>query len=88
MAENFEAFLGRENLTNSNVVVLRTNYNAPNLILLHPPFFEFQKGQANSTLQSPILKRFANSKKSLMAENFSDSIVAVIGKALKRIRGS
>ena len=88
MAKNPTELFGRENLTNSTVVILYTNYNAPNLILLHPTFFEFQKGQANSTLQSPILKRFANSKKSLMAENFSDSIVAVIGKALKRIRGS
>ena len=88
MAENSTEFFWGKNLTDSNVVVLYTNYNAPNLILLHPSFFEFQKGQANSTLQSPILKRFANSKKSLMAENFSDSIVAVIGKALKRIRGS
>jgi len=36
----------------------------------------------------PYFKRFVNSKKLLMAEKFSDSIVAVIGKALKRIRGS
>jgi len=45
MAEKFSELLGWENLTNSYVVVFYTDYNAPNLILLHPPFFEFLKGQ-------------------------------------------
>ena len=44
MAEKFSELLGWENLTNSYVVVFYTDYNAPNLILLHPPFFEFLKG--------------------------------------------
>ena len=45
------------------------------------------KGQANFVLY-PLFQKVSKFIKLLMAENFSDSIVAVIGKALKRIRGS
>ena len=86
MAENPAELFGWENLTNSYVVVFYTNYNAPQLILLHPTFFEFLKGQANSVLY-PLFQKVGKFKKAFDGGEFFGFYSSSNRKSIKTNKG-